>query len=70
MGADNICLRGYMDSLQTEFDKNTTTKKTKYGFEVKCNKGLFSVLAPQLEQARKEAFYCFRRYRQDGEYET
>jgi hypothetical protein len=70
MGMDNKCLRGYMDSLQTEFDKNTTTKKTKYSFEVKCNKGLFSVLAPQLEQAQKEAFYYFRQYLEDGEYET
>ncbi len=70
MGVDNKCLRGYMASLQTEFEKNTTAKKTKYGFEVKCNKGLFSVFAAQLEQAQTEAFYYFRQYLQDGEYET
>ncbi len=68
MSENNKCLRNL--STIDDFTKNTITKKTSSGFEIKCRKGLYSVIAPTLDQAQMEAKHYFAQYFSDGEYET
>ena len=39
------------------------------GWECKCKKGLWGVVAPTLEQATSEGIHYFRQYYADGEYD-
>lgn len=52
------------------FKKNTTYRKTKFGHQISCNKGLWGVCAPTKEQAEREARHYFAQYFDDGEYDT
>ena len=54
--------------LELAFNANTTTRKYESWTEISCNKGLFSVSAPTLEEARNEAMHYFFQYYSDGEY--
>ena len=51
-----------------DFEKDTKYKKTKYGHEISCRKGLWSVCAPTKKQALNEAGHYYRQYFDDGEY--
>ncbi len=55
-----------MDSL---FEKYSITKKTKFGFDCKCVKGLWGVTAPTRQQAIDTGYYYFVQYYTDGEYD-
>ena len=54
--------------LELAFNANTTTRKYERWTEISCNKGLFSVSAPTLEEARNEAMRYFFQYYSDSEY--
>lgn len=58
--------------MSTDIDKDyelyTTSREVEHGYEVKCTKGLFSVIAPTKEQAHQEARHYFYQYYSDGEY--
>ena len=38
------------------------------GWDISCNKGLWGVVAPTLDQAMTEAVHYFHQYYGDGEY--
>ena len=51
------------------FANFTTIKGVEDGFwEISCNKGLWSVTAPTLRHAMREAIHYFKQYYGDGEY--
>ncbi|MDH5216831.1 MAG: hypothetical protein OEX19_03995 [Gammaproteobacteria bacterium] len=52
-----------------EFEMNTTVTKTKSGYKVSCNMGLWSVAAKTKDEALKEARHYFIQYWNDGEYD-
>jgi hypothetical protein len=54
--------------IDEAFSRLTKYKKTRYGHEIKCRKGLFSVVAPTKKQALQEARHYFVLYFEDGEY--
>lgn len=56
------------EAMDEIFKENTTYKKTKFGHEINCKKGLWGVCAPTKEQAEKEAKHYFIQYFDDGEY--
>ena len=51
------------------FEKHTIRKKTAYGHEIKCSKGLWGVTAPTEQEAVREAKHYFAQYMCDGEYD-
>lgn len=57
-----------MDKIYADFHKWVKFKKTKYGWEANCKKGLFGVTAPTKEIAENEAKHYFIQYWADGEY--
>lgn len=54
----------------TDFEKCTTTTRTKYGWAIRCRLCNWGVEAPSLEQARGEAMNYWRKYFSDGEYDS
>ena len=57
-----------MDTLYTEFNKNSIRERCKDYYVISCVKGLWSVTAPTEREAEKEAFSYFVQYYSDGEY--
>lgn len=55
--------------MEAAFRKWTTTRKTKYGYSVRCKKGFWGVDAPTLEEAEREAHRYFMQYFAYGEYD-
>jgi len=56
-------------SEPSEFEKHTTMTVQKDGrVTIACNKGLWSVDAPNKNEATKEAVHYFLQYWSDGEY--
>jgi hypothetical protein len=55
-------------SIDDAFNKFTRYKKTKFGHEVSCIKGLLCICAPDKVQAITEAKHYFAQYFSDGEY--
>lgn len=56
--------------IDAAYKKFTTHKKTQYGYEISCAKGLWGVCAPTADQADREAKHYFVQYFSDGEYST
>lgn len=56
-------------NLEQIMPEYTTSRKTRYGYKISCQKGLWSVEAPSSERAEKEALHYFAQYWGDGEYE-
>lgn len=52
-----------------DFSTNTKHRITKFGHEIKCRKGLWSVCCPELGTALKEAAHYYQQYYFDGEYD-
>ena len=57
------------DMLQ-KMRENTTERATKHGWEISCNRGLWSVTATNKEDVVREAMRYFIQYWGDGEYNT
>ena len=55
-------------NIDEAFEKYTEHKITKHGHEIKCKKGLFSVLGPCRDRTLAEARHYFHQYFSDGEY--
>ena len=56
-------------SLIESFYKNVKISKNDFGMNVDCPLGLWSVSAPTIEQALREAQHYYLQYQRDGEYE-
>lgn len=54
----------------SEFNRCVTRKKLKSVYEIQCNMGLWSVIAPTKKEAEQEAKYYFSQYKLDGEYSS
>ena len=52
------------------FHQYTRGRKCKYGYSIRCKKGLWAVTAPTKSQAEREAMRYFTQYFEDGEYDT
>lgn len=52
------------------FKQYSITKKTKYGYECNCVKGLWGVTAPTRKQVIDAGYYYFIQYWSDGEYDA
>ena len=54
--------------IDAAFKLNTSKRRTKDGYSVKCKLGLWAVTAPTEQEALREAKHCFAQYFDDGEY--
>ncbi len=55
-------------AIDMAFEKNTVLVEKKGRVSVECKKGLWSVDAPNKQQAMREARHYFVQYYADGEY--
>ena len=54
---------------ETLYEKNTTMTEDDGRVQIRCNKGLWGVDAPNKSQATVEAVRYFLQYASDGEYD-
>ena len=54
--------------LLDSFYRDVKIKEDGFGVEVNCRLGLWSVSAPTMEQAIREAQHYYLQYQRDGEY--
>jgi len=65
-----LCATGKRKPFYQAYAENTTTTDDGERVSIACKKGLWSVDAPTLEDAEREAKHYFQQYYHDGEYDS
>ena len=63
-----FCAMPAVNDMDAVYRKWTVHRKTKYGYSIRCKKGLWRVTAPTKEISEREAKHYFALYFCDGEY--